>query len=60
VFRQAFRDQFYKTLENKENENGKFNQMRCRLFGNIFCEKPNVKLGKLRKAGGGGLYGVES
>jgi prepilin-type N-terminal cleavage/methylation domain-containing protein/prepilin-type processing-associated H-X9-DG protein len=54
VFRQAFRGQFYKTLENKENENGKFSQMCCQLFGNIFCEKPNVKMDKLRKPGGGG------
>jgi hypothetical protein len=34
--------------------------MCCRDFRSIFCEKPNVKFGKLRKAGGGGLYGVES
>jgi hypothetical protein len=34
--------------------------MYCRDFRNIFCENQNVKLGKLRKAGGGGLSGVKS
>jgi hypothetical protein len=45
-----------KTLENKENDNEKSSYLFGRIFGNISCEKPNVKMGK---RGGGGHYGVE-
>jgi prepilin-type N-terminal cleavage/methylation domain-containing protein len=30
--------------------------MCCRFFGDIFCEKPNVKMGKAGKRGGGALW----
>jgi hypothetical protein len=59
VFRRAYRNCFGKTLENKENDNGKLNEMFGRNFDNFFGEKSNVKPGKLRKAGGGGLVGVK-
>jgi hypothetical protein len=44
-----------KPFKIKENNDGKFNQMCCRDFGNILCEKPNVKMDKLHKPGGGGV-----
>jgi hypothetical protein len=48
------------TLKNKENGYGKFND----LFGRAFCvpfgEKSNVKMGRLRKDGGGGSFTEES
>jgi hypothetical protein len=33
--------------------------MSCRFLRDLFCEKPNVKMGKAGKRGGGGRYGVE-
>jgi hypothetical protein len=49
-----------KNLVNKELDNGKFSEMCCRDFCNIFFKNPNVKSGKIHKPGGGGLAGVES
>jgi hypothetical protein len=52
-----FRDYFFKTLENKENDDGKFSYLFGRAFCNVFGEKSNVKMGK---SGGGGQYVIES
>jgi hypothetical protein len=60
VFRRTFRDKFCKTLENKENNNGKFHKILGWAFYNFYGEKSNVKTDKMRKAGGGGLSGVKS
>ncbi|MDR0704424.1 MAG: DUF1559 domain-containing protein [Planctomycetaceae bacterium] len=48
------------TLENKENNNGKCSEMFGWFFGDVSCEKPNVKMGKTGGAGYSGELRTES
>jgi hypothetical protein len=49
-----------KNLLNKENDNEKFSDFSGRTFCDDFGEKSNVKMGRLRKDGGGGSFTEES